>query len=166
MSLRSVLVTTLLCAALPGCGGDARVELSAGDAINAVAREMGTTIEEYHQDVSQQDDAREHAIVAAFVTRVRGAQGDEAATSQHAAEFEEALRRIRADRETEWGRRQTAMDNVAVLREVSKGLQKLAIQSLSLQDEMRRYLESWIQMRQDRLQSKEKQPAPAAQNAG
>jgi hypothetical protein len=37
------------------------------------------------------------------------------------------------------------MSNVAVLREVAGGLQKLALESLSLRDEVRRYLDTWIQ---------------------
>ncbi len=134
--------------AVGACGGDARVELSAADALSAVAGQMSNTIDEYHQEVSQHDDTRETSVVAAFVARVRSQPADEAAVDAHVVDFETALRKIRADRETEWARRAAAMDNVSLLREVGKGLQKIAIQSLSLQDEMRRYLEGWIQMRQ------------------
>src|SRR5262249_39945417 len=125
-----------------------RVELSAGDALNAVAGQMAGTIAEYHQEVSRFDDRREGDVVSAFVVRVRNNSSDEPTVNKHVADFEAALRKIRDDRETEWSRRTAAMDNVSVLREVSKGLQKLAIQSLSLQDEMRRYLGSWIEARQ------------------
>lgn len=133
----------LLC----GCGGDARVELSAADALQAVAGQMERTIQEYHQEVSNADDGRESAVVAAFVTRVRKDSADATAVDGHATEFAAALRKIRADRETEWSRRNAALDNVGVLREMSHGVQKLAIQSLGIQDEFKRYLLGWIEMR-------------------
>lgn len=147
-----------LCLMAAGCGGDARVELSAADALGAVAGQMERTIGEYHAEVAAYDDARESGVVAAFVSRVRRDAADEAAMSAHAVEFEAALRKIRGDREVEWSRRSAAMDNVAALREVSRGLQKLAIQSLSLQDEMKRYLQGWIDLRRQQ-EAREIRPA-------
>ena len=134
-----------LAAALGGCGGDARVEFSAADALDALAGSMNQTIQEYHQEVSSFDDSRESEVVSAFVTRVRRDAADEKSMDAHVTAFEAALQRLRADRETEWARRNAAMDNVGALREVASGLQKLAIQSLSLQDEMQRYLQSWVE---------------------
>jgi hypothetical protein len=131
-----------------GCGGDARVELSTADALQAVAGQMQRTIEEYHQEVSGYDDTRESAVVAAFVTRVRKNSSDEAAVDGHAAEFAAALRKIRGDRDTEWSRRNAALENVGVLREMSRGVQKLAVQSLGLHDEFKRYLLGWMEARQ------------------
>lgn len=131
-----------------GCGGDARVELSAADALSAVAGQMAGTIEEYHTEVSRYDESRESEVVAAFVTRVRKDAADEQALASHVSSFEAALHKIHVDHDTEWTRRTAAMENVSVLREVSKGLQKLAIQSLSLEDEMKRYLQSWLAARQ------------------
>lgn len=137
------LLTTLI--GLAGCGGDAGVELAAGDALAAVADQMQVTVQEYHRDVSRYDDSRESATVAAFVARVQSDHDDAAAMETHAGEFQAALRKIRDDRETEWQRRSDAMANVSVLREVAGGLQKLALESLSLRDEVRRYLDTWIQ---------------------
>jgi hypothetical protein len=134
----------MIAAALGGCGGDARVEFSAADALDALAGSMNQTIQEYHQEVTSFDDTRESEVVAAFVTRVRRDAADEKSVEGHVASFESALRRLREDRDTEWTRRSAATDNVNALREVACGLQKLAIQSLSLQDEMRRYLQSWV----------------------
>lgn len=143
--------TTAWCAGLcllGGCGGDARVELSTADALQAVAGQMQRTIEEYHQEVSSYDDNRESAVVAAFITRVRKDSNAEAVVDGHATEFAAALRKIRTDRETEWSRRNAALENVGVLREMSRGVQRLAVQSLGLQDEFKRYLLSWIEARQ------------------
>ncbi len=152
------------CACLAGgCGGDARVELSAADALGAVAGQMERSIEEYHQEVSRFDDTRESAVVAAFVARVRKDSADEAAVDAHAADFEAALRRIRDDRETEWSRRNAALDNVGVLREVARGVQRLAIQSLGLQDELQRYLTGWIEARQ-RAKSQSTAGEPRTEN--
>ena len=150
------------CAALLvlcGCGGDARVELSAGDALLAVANQMERTVQEYHQEVNDYDDARETAVVNAFVARVRKDAADGTLVEGHAAEFTQALAHIRSDRETESGRKSAAMENVSALREVSQGLQKLAIQSLSLQDEWKRYLTSWVE-------AKQRKEAAAAKSAG
>jgi len=130
-----------------GCGGDAQLELAAADTLLAVADQMELTVGEYHDEVSRHDDSRESAVVSAFVARVRADVSDEAALDSHAADFAEALRRIRVDRRTEWARRSRAMDNVSVVREVARGLQRLAIESLTLKDEMRRYLSGWIETR-------------------
>lgn len=132
---------------LAGCGGDAGLELSAGDALHAAAGRMETAIREYHQEVGRQDDARESAVIAAFVSRVVGSREDEAALGGHAQAFESALKKIRADREVEGQRRSAAMENVDVIREVADGLQELAVESLTLRDEVRRYLGSWIEAR-------------------
>lgn len=145
--MRACLVLALGVGLLGGCGGDARMELSASDALAAVADQMELTIGEYHGEVSRYDDSRESVVVAALVERMRRDIGDEEAVGAHVADFTEALRRIRGDRETEWQRRTAAMENVGVLREVSRGLQRLALESLTLEDEMRRYLTSWIEAR-------------------
>lgn len=133
--------------ACPGCGGDAHVELSAADALLAVARQMEMTVEEYHRDMERHDDARTSAVVDAFVQRVRRDAQDDAALDEHAGAFEEALRRLTDDRRTEWTRRQAATDNIGVMRDVAAGLRRMAVESLSLSDEMRRYLATWMTRR-------------------
>lgn len=131
-----------------GCVGDARLELAASDALLAVANQMGSTIQEYHDEVVGYDDSRESAVVSAFVDRVQNDPTNQAAIDSHTSDFKMALRKIRADRQTEWGRRSAAMENVSVLREVAKGLQKVAMDSLTLNDEMRRYLNGWMESAQ------------------
>lgn len=122
--------------------------MSASDALMAAADQMALTIQEYHQEVSAYDDARESEVVSAFVGRVQADPDDAAAIDSHVTDFKAALRKIRTDRGTELTRRLAAMDNVEVLREVAGGLQRLAIESLTLQDEMRRYLQGWVETRQ------------------
>jgi len=140
-----------------GCGGDARLELAASDTLQAVADQMVTVIEEYHGELSRYDESRESAIVSALVNRIKADVDDASAIEDHVSQFKSALNKIREDRGVEWSRRWSAIENVRLLREVAGGLQKLAIESLTLQDEMRRYLDGWLEARREakgRLESK------------
>lgn len=136
---------TMFIACLAGCGGDAHVELAASDALLAVADQMELTVDEYHREVTRHDDTREEAAMAAFIARVQSEHDDAAAMQTHVQEFRAALGKIRDDRETEWRRQSAAMSNVGVLHEIGSGLQKLALDSLSLRDETRRYFDAWIE---------------------
>lgn len=138
----ALIVATVVIA---GCGGDARVELSAADALTAVAGQMRVAFNEYHGEVEAHDDTRESAVVRAFVERVRRDTGDEGRLDRHASEFESAMTKIRADRQTEWQRRIAAETQIDTVAEVAKGLRRIGIESLSLQDEVRRYLATWMQ---------------------
>jgi hypothetical protein len=138
--------TSLCFILLTGCGGSAGLELAASDALHAVARQMEVTVQEYHQEVGRQDEARESAVIAAFITRVSQHRDDDAAMQAHAAEFEAALRKVRADRDVEQRRRAAAIENVGVVREIAGGMQRLALESLTLRDEARRYLTNWIEL--------------------
>jgi hypothetical protein len=108
---------------------------------------MELAIGEYHRELAWYDDSRESSVISAFVARVQSDVAEPSALESHAAEFTEALRRIRTDREMEWRRHATAKENVLALREVSRGLQRLAIESLVFEDEMQRYLTSWLDAR-------------------
>lgn len=143
-SWHSALVA-VLAGAVVGCGGDARVELSAADALTAVAGQMRVAFDEYHGEVEVHDDTRESAVTRAFVERVRRDSGDEGKLDQHASEFEAAMGKIRADRQTEWQRRTAAETQIDTIVEVAKGLRRIGIESLSLQDEVRRYLTTWME---------------------
>lgn len=127
-----------------GCGGDARLEFASSDALHALAREMERTVREYHTSIESQDSARETAVVDAFIARVLNDRNDEATLRTHADAFETALGKVRTDRSVEQRRYMAAMDNVSLLRETAAGLQRVAVESLTLQDEMRRYLDRWI----------------------
>lgn len=145
--MQRVFFGWIVVAFVAGCGGDARLEMSAADALLTTADQMALTLQEYHEEVSNYDESRESEVVSAFVDRVRVDPNNEAAIDSHVTDFKSALRKIRMDRETEFTRRQAAMDNVDVLRELATGLQRLAVESLTLEDEMRRYLNGWIETR-------------------
>jgi hypothetical protein len=64
---------------------------------------------------------------------------------EHAEQFAAAMAKIRRDREVEgrrFGAAQTQADTIA---EIARGLRRIGIESLSLQDEMRRYLSSYVE---------------------
>ena len=130
-----------------GCGGDARLELAAADALAVTADRLETMVGEYHAEVGAHDDARETAVADAFVARVKAGAGDEQAVAEHTAQFRLALERIRQDRAVQWQRHTAATENVAVIREVADGLRRMGVESLTLSDEMRRYLSGWIEAR-------------------
>jgi hypothetical protein len=99
-----------------------------------------TTIDEYRHDLEQLDDQRRNAAVEAFVVRVRRDHQDNEALAAHTAAFTTALDRIEADRKTAAERRQAAVENLETLGEIADSLRRLAIESMSLDDEARRYL--------------------------
>jgi hypothetical protein len=136
-----------------GCG-DARLELAAADALTAAADRMETVVAEYHGDVVRLDDSREQAVVEAFVQRVKANPTDEQVVAGHEAAFRSALSMIREDRAVEWRRHAAAAENAAAVREVADGLQRMGLESVSLQDEMRRYLSGWIEARRQSVASK------------
>ncbi len=130
---------------ITGCGGDARVELAAADSMNAVGDAFALAVTEYHEETVRSDDARERGAVRAFAERVRRDADDEAKTEAHEEALLAALARIRADRAAEWERFRTSLDNVVVLREAAAGLRRLAVESLSLEDETRRYFQGVLE---------------------
>ena len=137
----SIIQAAILAAmAAGGCGGDAGVELAAAQTIESLADSLSAAVGEYHQEVQAGDDQRESAVVAALIVRVRQDAEDESATAAHGADFTEAMGRIRADRAVEWERYRAALDNLGGLKEVAAGLRRVAIESMSLEDEARRYL--------------------------
>jgi hypothetical protein len=143
----------VLCVMLPGCGGDARIELSAATAIDRLAGGLRTVLEEYHREVVAGDDRREDAVIGAFVARIRQDHADEEATGVHVTQFREALRRLREDRGVEWERYQASSDNVAALVEVTEGLRRTATESMTLSDEARRYVQYLIDLYQESRRS-------------
>ncbi len=122
-----------------GCGGGARAELAAADAIVEVSASLASAVAEYQADLSRADDSREIAAARALAVRLRDDGADEASGEEHIEAFIMAMARLRADREAARARLAGAMGNVAALSEVAEGLRRLAIESMSLDDEMRRY---------------------------
>jgi hypothetical protein len=132
-----------------GCAGHARVELASADAMDQVAGMLAEAVKEYHGELVRADDAKERAIAEALVARVVADSCDEAKATGHLEDFLLAQARIREDREVERHRHTASVENVATLREVADGLRRLAIESQSLDDEFRRYVEALIRSWRD-----------------
>ena len=131
--------------AAAGCGGDARVELSAAESLDRVAREVESALQEYHAEVEGSDDRREARLASDFAARVRRDVKNAEVVDQHAADFMRALSKIRDDRRVEWERHDATMDHVAVMREVGNGLREIALQNLRLDEQTRRYFDEVLQ---------------------
>lgn len=151
----------MLLATAGGCWAGAGVSMSAAEAIDAVAAQTRTALSEYHGEVEAADDAKEAAAIAAFVARLQKDAGDEQAAASHAAAFQTAMAKLRADRRTEWQRHTAAVDNVRLLNEVTAGLRRVAIESLTLQDEVKRYLTDLVNARKQAVAAQ----SPAQQGA-
>ena len=110
--------------------------------MDLLATSLATAIDEYRHDLEQLDDQRRKAVVDAFVIRVRNNAQDEDALAAHTAAFNIALDRMEADRRAASDRRQAAVENLETLQEIADGLRRLAIESMSLDNDARRFLES------------------------
>jgi len=132
-----------------GCAGDARVELAAADSVELLGASMRQTLAEYHEDLARFDAERQRAAVQAFIVRVRADIADDAATDAHAAAFQAALQGLDADRQAARERYAASLDNVATLREIAAGLRRLALESISLDDDVRRYFDEVMERRKE-----------------
>lgn len=133
---------------MAGCWGGAPVSLSAANAVDAVGAELRRALHEYHAEVESADDTREDEAVAALVARLQRDASDEAATAGHVSAFRAAMQKLRADRRVESARHAAAIDNVRLLSEISGGVRRVAIESMSLSDEVKRYLTDLLDARQ------------------
>ncbi|GJM23591.1 MAG: hypothetical protein DHS20C16_00060 [Phycisphaerae bacterium] len=139
----------LLCGIMAvGCSLDARVDLAAASAMDTLAGSMEGVVNEYHTEIDRADDAAEVAVVDAFVGRIRRDVTDEVAVESHSEKFRLAMKRVRDDRAVEMNRYRAALDNVDVVREVARGLRRLATESMSFEDDARRYLFSLLESAQ------------------
>ncbi len=130
-----------------GCGGDARVDFAAADTLEAMAKQLQQGFAEYHADLAASDETREAEAIAAFVARLKKDAADDAQVEQHTEAFSAALAKLRQDRRVAEQRLRNGQDNVAGLNEVARGLRKLAIESLTVQDEIRRYFRQLLEAR-------------------
>lgn len=148
MNSRSVHVTLgVACLYLAGCGAHAHVEMAAASAIDSLCDQTQTALDEYQRESESADNQRERAVAQAFVERTRRDNEDAEKMNAHVDAFTGAMDRIRADRNVTWQRYRGAEDNVRSLREVSAGLRRLAVDSLSLEDDVKRYLGDLITQR-------------------
>jgi len=138
--LGGLLAAVLAGAGCAGCTGHARINLAAADALDALAGELSGALAEYRADLEHADDARESAVIAAFVERARRDGADDGLMRAHALQFAQALARVRDDRAAAWERHSAAQDNLAVTRELARDLRGAALAGLALQQDAQQYL--------------------------
>ncbi|MFQ5462661.1 MAG: hypothetical protein ACE5E5_08550 [Phycisphaerae bacterium] len=158
----SAAVGTLL-SCVVGCTGDARVELTAADAIHAAAGSLHVALEEYDAEIEAFDEMRTRDVARALAVRLRKAAGDDEAVDAEVQRFLLAMTKLRGDRRIAAKRFAVAHENVALLQEVAEGLRRLAQNSMRLSDEGRRYLSAAVGQLQSRLSAwiRDKVEAPA-----
>lgn len=157
-----------LAALMPAAGcGDIQMELAAAEAMPQLADQIELALDEYHQLGEARYADREAAVLAAFIERVtRDRQAPPATLEQHAAEAAAAMARIRADREIGMQRRRAAQENVQTLRDMATTIRGVAIDSMSLRDEARRYIHGWIDVLERERRQRRKEKADAADRPG
>jgi hypothetical protein len=122
---------------------------------------MTQTLAEYHADLARFDEERQREAVRAFIERVRTDVADEEATDAHAEAFRQAMQRLDAERRAAWERYTASLENVATLQEIAQGLRRLALESMSLDDDVRRYFGEVMERRKE---TKEKEDGKRVTN--
>ncbi len=143
----SCAVGLAACGAGVGCVGHGPVELAAADAIDSLAGETQKALDEYDGELRESDAVRGRDAASAFASRAKRDHADDQQMAQHEAAFGAALDRLWADRETAIRRHGRASANVALLRETAAGLRRMGMESLRLEDEAQRYVESLLEAR-------------------
>lgn len=123
-----------------GCAAAPRAQLAGSDALDRLAVSLRESIVEFAGDVEAFDAQRQRGVVEAFVERVRETAGDEPALAMHREAFLAALQRIDEDRRAAWERQAAAIENIELLSEIASGLRRLALESISNDQEGRQYL--------------------------
>ena len=142
-----LIIATLLTS---GCVGDARIHLAAADSMDLIRDAMTDALAEYHADLAALDAQRRDAAVDAFIARLRTDVADDQAADAEAEAFRRAVTRLDTDREVAWQRYAASLDTVALLGEIASDLRRLAADSMSLDDEAKRYFTDLVQKQKDR----------------
>ncbi len=147
----TVLAIAVVSCCQLGCVGDARVELAAANAIHEIAGSLQVTLEAYDEEIQAFDEIRMREVTQALAVRLAKLPRDDAVAEADMERFLEAIMKLRGDRLAAARRFAVADENVSLLREVSQGLRRLALDSMRFGDEGRRYLSAAVGKVEDRL---------------
>lgn len=153
-----------------GClGGDARVEIATANLIDVATDSFAGALAEYHQEILAADAKREQEVIQAFTTRLAQSEDgplDPVVIENHKQDFARALTKLRADTETEWQRHMILTANLKTLQDAATTMRKLAVDSLSLEDETKRYLsDALVQLKEFRSRESLRQDAANSINS-
>lgn len=135
----------LLITAAAGCASAARVQISAARSLDALTDAVQHAVDELHDEVLTADRRKRLSAVDAFVRRIRADHADDQRTQNHVDAFNHAIDRLREDADIEFARRVATLENLRAIREIAAGLRELGVQSMSLDDEARRYVTDLLQ---------------------
>ncbi len=155
----TIVATMIVTISTTGClGGDARVEIAAANLLEVANDSLAAALTEYHNEILAADAQKEHNAIRAFTNRLTAnpeTPPDEKTVNLHTRHFTEALSKLRADTKTEWNRHITLMGNLRILQDAATTMRQLAIDSLSLEDETKRYLsDALVQLKEYRARDK------------
>jgi len=161
----TIVATLVVTLSAIGCvGGDARVEIAAANLLDVASDSLARALVEYHDEIVSFDVRQEQDAILAFTNRITSAPDNpddlddpnhSDTVKKHTREFAAALAKLRADAQTESSRHIASMSNVKLLRETAATLRKLAVESLSLEDETKRYLtDALVQLREYRARDR------------
>jgi hypothetical protein len=143
---------------MSGCAATAGLELAAADSMDLIRQTLAQSVTEYNNDLARLDAERRVAAIHAFIARIRTDAADEQKAQTHAEAFLAALELLERDRQVAWQRYTATIDNLAVLGETAADLRRLAVQSLSLEDETKRYFSELLEaQKRKNTETKEKE---------
>jgi hypothetical protein len=118
-----------------------QVEFTAADAIDQIAGNLATGIEEYHGEVLTADARRTEDVIDAFSARLLTDAGN---AEQHKRDVLAALTKINTDGQVENVRHGRLTGSVAALKGLARDIRGLAVDTVQFNDEARRYLRAFI----------------------
>jgi hypothetical protein len=137
---RCLIAVMGLASVLTGCGVPPAVVMSMAQTMSVAAQQQRQAAARWAYDLQQADAVREARGVAAFVARVRAAGDDEARTAEATEALIAALDKLRDDRWAADERLRLELASADALEALGEQANTLAVESQTLNDEMRRYL--------------------------
>jgi enamine deaminase RidA (YjgF/YER057c/UK114 family) len=160
----AALLACGFCVGVSGCGGDAGLEMRTADVMHSGTAAARQALDEFQADLEAADDAKESMLILNFTQLVLQDIDDQPKVSQHIADFGAALAKLRRMREASRRRYQAAIESLDTMDEVATDLHKFAVDSLTMEDETRRYFTGWVeQIRTAREQQRAQKEAERAQ---
>ncbi len=138
--VRYAAVAAVAMLAVGGCAVGTRVQITTAETLDALVGALGQAVDEYHLEVRGADVEKRRAAVDAFAARIRADHKDDEAATRHVMLFNQALDSLQHDAEAENSRHGATLENLRVVTEAAAGLRRIAIESMTLNDEVRRYL--------------------------
>jgi hypothetical protein len=142
MTMRRIIVVIGLggVLAITSCGVPPAVVMSLAQTMSVAAEQQRQAAARWAYDLEQADAVREARGIAAFVGRIRAAGDDDAKIADATQALIAALDKMRDDRWAADERLRVELTNADALDALGAQANTLAVESQTLNDELRRYL--------------------------